>query len=122
MKKTTMTTTRLLIAILTTMIATMTALRAGEEAPIGQWVIRHGALRIVYTFTGDGTYAYERQSPQIFEEEAGKYSLERSNLVLQPNGKPQRVLHWWIGTDVTAPYVLYLADEFGRKEFFYPKK
>lgn len=100
--------------------ATTTALRA-EEAPIGGWVIRHGALRIVYAFTGNGTYAYERQSPQIFDEETGRYSVEGHKLILQPDGKPQRVLQWWIGTDITAPYVLYLVDEFGRKEFFYPR-
>lgn len=108
----------LFTALILGLVAT-TALRA-EQAPIGQWNVRHGALYIDYSFTPNGTYAYQRHGNGIFDEETGSYSVQGNNLILQPDGKPQRALRWWIGADpVIGERVLWLVDNFGRKEMFY---
>ena len=45
--------------------------------------------------------------------------------VPSPDGKPQRTMQWWIGTEATAlegESILWLVDQYGRKEMFYPQR
>lgn len=91
---------------------------------VGAWVVEHGLLTIGYSFADNGNYKYERYGSGRDEEETGTYALEGDRLTLKPEGKPQKLFRWSVGSDVTAmpgEYVLWLFDSYGGKEMFYPK-
>jgi len=97
----------------------------GGNAPVGGWKVRHGYVRTAYWFEDDGSYTYERSGPERQDEETGSYIVQGERLILSPDGKPQRTMQWWIGTEATAlegESILWLVDQYGRKEMFYPQR
>ena len=92
-----------------------------------QWVggKSAGYVRTAYWFEDDGSYTYERSGPERQDEETGSYIVQGERLILSPDGKPQRTMQWWIGTEATAlegESILWLVDQYGRKEMFYPQR
>jgi hypothetical protein len=90
--------------------------------PLGGWKIRRGYIRTTWWFNDNGAYAYERSGPERQEEEQGTYLTRGDRLIISPNGKPQRTLQRWIGSEATALQgepILWLVDEYGRREMYY---
>ncbi|WP_147707652.1 hypothetical protein [Microvirga massiliensis] len=109
------------------MIVSASQIAGQGMTPVGAWEVQHGNLHIVYAFTNDGTYTYQRFGTGRDEEETGVYSVRGDRLIIKPNSGPQRAFRWKIGCDpATActpgiPPVLFLEYPDGRKEFFYPQ-
>jgi hypothetical protein len=90
----------------------------------GSWSVSHGLLHIAYSFADNGNYRYQRYGSGRDEEETGTYVVQGDSLILEPQGKPQRVLRWSVGTHPTAlpgERILRLVDQYGDQEIFYPK-
>jgi hypothetical protein len=91
---------------------------------VGSWHVSHGLLHIAYSFVDQGSYRYRRYGSGRDEEETGTYDVQGDSLILAPLGKPQRVLCWSIGTDITAlpgERILRLVDPYGDEEMFYSR-
>lgn len=91
---------------------------------VGSWSVSHGLLHMAYSFADSGNYKYQRYGSGRDEEETGRYVVQGDRLLLEPQGKPQRVLCWSIGTHITAlpgERILHLVDRYGDEEFFYSR-
>jgi hypothetical protein len=94
--------------------------QSGDWSPVGSWVVRHGIIRITFTFAPDGRFRWQR-SPGAsggLDEIIGTYEINGDTLTTyNPDGSQEN--YRWEITPEYGRLNLYLTDSFGERAVYY---
>jgi hypothetical protein len=91
-----------------------------DWSPVGSWVVRHGIIRISFTFAPDGRFRWQRSpgASSGLDEIIGTYEINGDTLTTyNPDGSQEN--YRWEITQEYGRLSLYLADSFGERAVYY---